>query len=580
MSQHWARLRHSNETSVPPLLYKFKTTSKDYEFHVTDLTCLWSERLSLRDILQRAEDTGASIDPGEDPDQFDVLLEKIGDALRGSQGSRVAVNPGMARDSLEIVTVTPLPEPLKPLRWTLFVSRQPPSELTRHLLLPLLKGEVERERRERVLLDRLKEKDWVIGKIFDKIDTIGLDLSALFPSVGGVRGPRKGSTFSHAAEYVKGVAPFDEGEWRRTTGNGESVVAVAADVTNQITDNAQASAIDDFQLPTGRWWENLDVTELSSNEQPSVSKEPLGSDNISTKKGPLRPTSLQDESTEEDDFEVCSVPNSGQNPSHNVQQATPRLARRQKAEASTESDTQSDVESQPVPRKSSSPARRPQAPTQKKVLGKIGGSRNARPQVRSESVSSTPSDDGEPARLPPPPADHNDTTESGSPSSSPPPQRPQPPVTARDSSTAPAPPRKRVLGMIGGKKAPAPSERASSRSASPPARRLSDASTDSDSRLTRPRPRHGAKLGTIGGKRKATPAGEGGDSPPEEQKPHERPSSARANHDSASPPREEPSAAEPKQEESTLDKADRKRQELKQQLEAQRRAAGKKRRKF
>ncbi|KAL1977603.1 hypothetical protein VTN31DRAFT_462 [Thermomyces dupontii] len=564
MSQHWTRLRHSNNASVPPLLYKFRTTSKNYEFHVTDLTCLWSECLSLRDILQRAEDTGASIDPGEDPDQFDVLLEKIGDALRGTQGSRVAVNPGSTRDSLEIVTVTPLPKPLKPLRWTLFVSRRSPSELTRHLLLPLLKGEVERERRERVLLDRLKEKDWVIGKIFDKIDTIGVDLGALFPSVGGVRGPKKGSTFSHVAEHVKGVAPFDEAEWRRMTGSGESAVAIAADVTNQITDNAESSAIDDFQVPTDRWWESLDVTELSGDERPSASKEPSARDNGSTKRRPQRPTDIQDESTDEDEFE----------------QATPRLPRRQKGEAEAESHSQSDMESQPTPHQSSPPARRPQAPAQKKALGKIGGFRNARPRARTASVSSTASDDEEraPPPPPPPPADRDDMTESGSPSPSPSPRRSQPVTDVPDSSTAPAPPRKKVLGTIGGKKALTPSERAPSRSASPPARRLSDASTDSDSRLTRPRALPGGKLGTIGGKRKAT-SGEGRDSSPTERKPQERPSPARANRDSASLPRPE-AAAERKQEETTLDKADRKRQELKQQLEAQRRAAGKKRRKF
>src|SRR4029077_2193693 len=103
--------------------------------------------------------------------------------------------------------------PLLPLEWTLYLSKEPQTELTRHLLLPLLRNAAERERLEKSLLDHLKEKDWVLGKLLDKIESSGLDLSTVFPGTVSLRASKRGTTLSQAAKSIRGAAPFDAKAW-------------------------------------------------------------------------------------------------------------------------------------------------------------------------------------------------------------------------------------------------------------------------------------------------------------------------------------------------------------------------------
>ena len=157
MPSKWHRLSLSQE-DVPPLLFQYSATRRGYEVYVTDLTSIWSEQLSHRETLSRADETATTIDPSEDPEQLDVLLAQIGEALRGDGGS-VTLNSGSHADSLELTTSTNLPAPLKPLRWSLRLNKEVQSSLTGQLLLPLLREEAGWESRQQSLLDQLKQKD-------------------------------------------------------------------------------------------------------------------------------------------------------------------------------------------------------------------------------------------------------------------------------------------------------------------------------------------------------------------------------------------------------------------------------------
>jgi hypothetical protein len=300
MSQHWKRLHLSSPDSVPPILYKFISMPKSYEFYLTDLTYMWSERLNHREILQRADDEGTSIDPSEDSEQFGVLIQKVRDALLGVEDSRVVMNPGTRSDALDVTTITELPAPLKPLKWTLSLSREPSTELTKQLLLPLLKGELEHERRERSLLGHLKEKDWVLGKIFYKIDSSGLDLTTVFPAAAGLRGLNKGTTLSHAAKHIKGVAPFDESVWRSGFSGEKSGAAIAADLVDQILDSSGSAGLNDLHVAKDRWWGSLDASEVIS--QPlDTKKTRAGTAGASA---PSRMATNSGTSSDEDEFQV------------------------------------------------------------------------------------------------------------------------------------------------------------------------------------------------------------------------------------------------------------------------------------
>lgn len=300
MLQHWRRL-HLSDESAPPLLYKYNTTAKGYEFYLTDLTYIWSERLDHRDVLQRAEDEETSIDPSDDAEQFSVLLQKIQDAFLGSKNSRVVLKPGLKSNSLEVTTIAQLPAPLKPLRWTLYLSREPPTEFTRQLFLPLLKEQVDHDRRERSLLDQLREKDWVLGKIFDKIESSGLDLSTVFPGTAGLRGAKKGTSLTHAAKFVKGVAPFDEKAWRSSFDSGNVGLSIATDLVDQVSD--PSSALDRLDAAPDRWWGNLNAEEPVS--KPSRTKKTETRYEKSSTAAPLnREDTASLASSDEDEFQV------------------------------------------------------------------------------------------------------------------------------------------------------------------------------------------------------------------------------------------------------------------------------------
>jgi hypothetical protein len=256
MSQDWRILFLSAQAHIPPLLFKYNTTPQGYEIYVTDLTHIWSEHIAHKEILQRAYEEEASIDPSEDEKQFGVLLQKIKEALDSSKAGSVTVNAGSKRYPLILTTTTKLPAPLQALKWNLYLSKLPQAELTNQLVLPLLRGAVEHERHERSLLNHLKEKDWVLGKLFDKIEASGLDLGSVFPAAAGFLAAKKGNTLSQVAKYIKGVAPFDEKAWRY----GISGEISESSATCPIIHPSTSTSILDMHNNNpsrGKWWENL-----------------------------------------------------------------------------------------------------------------------------------------------------------------------------------------------------------------------------------------------------------------------------------------------------------------------------------
>jgi XLF-Cernunnos, XRcc4-like factor, NHEJ component len=296
MSPRWQSLPTRKE-SAPLLLYSFSYTSRSYEFYLTDLTYIWLERLDHKHILLRAEDSETSIDPSEDANQYAVFMQKIQDALHGAKSSIVNVTTNRKPVSLTVTTSTGLPGGLKPLEWSFSLSREPPSAVTQQLLLPLLKGEREREKREQSLLDHIKDKDNVLSKIFDKLDAS--QLTTMFPGTAGTRHARPKT--SDLIKHIKGATRFDEKEW---CGNFEYAHTVVSDI------EGLAESVSKFTSSTisDAWWENLDDDELTSKPSPK----PQGADarrkdytsaidtDIEAQK-----TLDEDESTEdEDEFQV------------------------------------------------------------------------------------------------------------------------------------------------------------------------------------------------------------------------------------------------------------------------------------
>lgn len=199
---------------APPLLVKYEFTNSQYRVFLTDLTSVWIETLQRRDIIKKALNLDTSIDPSEDSDQFRLLLRKLQDALDGQEGSHLSLS-GMGYEELVLHTVTKLPPPWEPLKWPFHLVCAPAYLLTTELLLPCLSRQFVANAQVESLLHILKEKEHVLNKLADKINSNGEDFADLFP---GALGSRVGMKLSRgqAGKFVKGLSEFDETEWRNT----------------------------------------------------------------------------------------------------------------------------------------------------------------------------------------------------------------------------------------------------------------------------------------------------------------------------------------------------------------------------
>ncbi|KAJ5601940.1 hypothetical protein N7510_011474 [Penicillium lagena] len=511
----WHRLRLPEDT--PALLVQYSNTRQGYEIYMTDFISVWSERLSRKDILQRAEQDATTIDPSEDVEQLSVLLGKIGEALRGTGGT-TTLSSG-SRDTLELITITELPAPLKPLKWSFHVSKEPPEASTQHLLLPLLKEEADWESRQRSLLDQLKQKDWVLGKLFDKIESLGVDLGTVFPSAAGLHTARKDDTRSATAKAIKGVAPFDEHVWLAESHS----TRLAANFVQEIRASEKAGNLDNLKLPQGKWWEKL-----PPHPTTTASTGPTEMEKDHGKLSKLQSAESQDVETdvgsEDEDFQRQETP-----PQLRRQEVKPKLKRPVPSPRASATDadeataTESEHEAEPAPRRRRTP------------------------------ITSPPL---KPSAPPPQPREMHKKPRGG-------------------------------LGVIGGKKkneTPAPAH------PKPAESKIRDATTSSTvTKIAK----QSKKLGMIGGKAKANapsktesaPEPGAGPSPLKKAAKQETPIPRKAAQPKSKeapsiPPLPSPSAPPTPEPETEEEKANRKREELRRQLQEKSEAPAKKKRRF
>ncbi|KAK2757041.1 hypothetical protein FQN54_005010 [Arachnomyces sp. PD_36] len=597
MGEGWTRLTHPIQGSQPPILIKVSTNSAGYEVYLTDLGHVWTEKLNRREIIKRALTDDASIDPSEDAEQFQVLLQKIKDALHGSKGSKVTVNKASRGHDLELVTTTKLPAPLQPLEWRFQLSQCPQNALTRHIVLPLLREERARETQLQSLMNHLKEKDWVLGKLFDKIESAGLDLGTVFPNAGGIRSAHKGMTYAQAAKAIKGVAAFDENAWRAELG-----VRDQDGSSDKLSFPATDLDIDNLEAAPDNWWEHLDANNSTVKPEPSFS---------STKS---RQASTAQETSEgsDDEFQRQDTPPRLKQTTRDRNRPAALPADADETDAQGEaghSETASDDEEEPPARASTASTKSShRAKARPNNLGMIGGKKKLKEDQRARKH--TPSTASGSESPPPQVTNHNadDSTESDE-EDVPSPAK-QPPVEKTVRPAAEDKPKKQRaggLGMIGGGKKY--KDKQPSRDPTPLPDRSRDASGDEEESRPRDTPKkqkRGGKLGVIGKKannqpdksskdlpsrssKKTTPMNDDEDDDLDDQaasKPRSSKDTSRTKElpkvetsSSPEPPPKKP-PPEPEKEETAAEKANRRREELKRQLEAKEKAPTKKKRKF
>lgn len=321
MSSRWRKLpiQSDNLPSLPSLLFQYTWTRKGYEFYMTDLTSIWSEQLSHKDVLDRAEQGSTTIDPSEGDDQLDLLLTKIGEALGGSNG-KPTINSGSRPDSIAINISAKLPAPLRPLNWSLYLAKGSTSSLTNLIILPLLKDEAAWESRQQMLLDQLRQKDWVLSKVFDRIEALGIEMGSIFPSAANIRSAKKGDTRSELAKVIKGVAPFDEQAWLAQSKGSCDSSSVASDIAHELFGSKNERSMVDLNTVRDNWWTQLDESSTLASQK-GTDPPPKGSDARKPNPSPAKGSTTQEvkhtdpdlndgevtAGTTDSEFEVCGM---------------------------------------------------------------------------------------------------------------------------------------------------------------------------------------------------------------------------------------------------------------------------------
>ncbi|KAF8455859.1 XRCC4-like factor-domain-containing protein [Terfezia claveryi] len=210
---HWYPLGMTAQLPVrsPPLLIQRSFTNNTYSVYLTDLTYIWGESLSRREIVQRALNEDTSIDPSEDASQMQILLEKLKEALslRGEDGDNECIDIDIqavsSRSSTSTGTVIQLkvayglPEPLEPLLWTFKLQPLPQTWLTKTLLLPLISLTSLHSMEVQTLVRVIKDKDTVLEKMQDSLEDSKISVTSI---LGG------------GASRRRGLEKFDEKRWR------------------------------------------------------------------------------------------------------------------------------------------------------------------------------------------------------------------------------------------------------------------------------------------------------------------------------------------------------------------------------
>ncbi|PGH17965.1 hypothetical protein AJ79_00864 [Helicocarpus griseus UAMH5409] len=388
----WSKLPLLDDTT-PPLLYQYTTSKSGCELYVTDLAYVWSQILTRKKILDNASAYGTSIDPSEDEEQYFVLLQKIADALQGSKGCSLSLSRDAGSEDLKLATLTKLPPPLDPLEWTFTLSQQPQNALTRQILLPILKGEANHEARIMSLIDHVKQKDWALSKLFDKIESSGVDLSTVFPGMGGVRLSKKESVYSQASKHIKGVAPFDEESWNSEYEAKNANYNLGVHIAKELSGSSSLLdlAADDFAPEA--WWEKLST----------VTKAPktAAKSNKPQEKKPAKrksPSPMEEDNSPEsddDEFQTMETPPRLRSPSR-------KQAEARKLNDSTSPTRKRQAESVEGSTEGSPAPPSPKAKDKGKRVGAIGGGRKKKPSPEPQPSSGEATEDEDEDIRPPP----------------------------------------------------------------------------------------------------------------------------------------------------------------------------------
>lgn len=305
---------------MPPLLVAFETKASEYSIQITDMANVWKESIGRKAICIRAWGENTSIDPSDTPENMTQFLQTLRSALdatvSGHDLTSVTLSRGSVADSgedgLKLVASCKLAG-FEPLNWPFHLTQGSSVAVAAEFAIPLLETLYSRNRQVDMLLEALKHKDSVIAKLADKLEATGTGLEHVFTALSG----RKKVTREAADDKIKGLAPFDEhkmnAEFRNNTNQPNDATELIQRVFGGTGTLAESSVTIEAASLDG-WWRSFKST--SSLPHRSATKA-VESDNALEAAAPSSPPDAKDvgmtEASDDDDgddgeFQMQSTP--------------------------------------------------------------------------------------------------------------------------------------------------------------------------------------------------------------------------------------------------------------------------------
>lgn len=249
----WSTFQHS-QPGLPTILVRYVPTSIGYSIKLTDLSRVWEETVNVKEIIQRAEREGCSINPGDDSDQLCILLDKIDTALcRDEDGASAHVERANDPDNITLVITAPLPKPLAPLKWRIYLQQAGSEELTTLIVGPLLLLAHQQRNETEYLLEQLRHKDHVISKLLDRMESANLLLDSVFMLPPNVKISKRTPQRQQFAKHVPGLGLYEIGSELKHIGNIPSTDKLCNEL-GKTPDDHQNS----LQAPRNGWWNHIE----------------------------------------------------------------------------------------------------------------------------------------------------------------------------------------------------------------------------------------------------------------------------------------------------------------------------------
>ncbi|QPG95107.1 hypothetical protein C2857_007683 [Epichloe festucae Fl1] len=385
----WRPLPMPVSSGLPVLLVSVDVGPSSYAVSISDMANIWSENLDRKAICMRGWSENTSIDPSDTAENMTKFLSCLKAALdpaqKGHNTTSLTLSPAARTDAGEgglTIKLTCRLSGLDPLRWPMHLKKQPPSTVATELVLPLIQSQSDKIKEVDSLMEIIKRKDAVITKLADKLEAMGAGLEHVFTALSG----RKKVTRAAAEDRVKGVGLFDELKWKDELDThalgSRSVGELVQGVFGEKGLESRTSLEIDKSPELGKWWHDFQPTiRISPQKQTESTLSKDGPPSI-----PLQPTNGDDD----DDFQIQSTP-----PHLKSTEETYRATNRSyKADVIMEEEQDSMTPDAGPPPVLSDRRRQPETTTTSSRLGAIGGKKQP-----AQPRSPLPPADGYTAKL-------------------------------------------------------------------------------------------------------------------------------------------------------------------------------------